>query len=464
MKKILCVCACLLVFSAVSAFGAATNRFVSTNGTHTAPYDSWVKASTNLYCAVAWANTNNQGDIVYVSNGTHYLNETVVVSNTVVQGFTSNYNDVIVSGRGAVLCFHLNCYYTANPGATLSGITITNGLTPLSDVSVAGGGGVFIRRLGDVVGAGGLITNCLITGCRANIGGGVYIYRSKKAHIKNSVLEGNSATNGAAGAVFCLYSFDANNPPLVQDCVFRYNYAKDNGAGIFAYNRFSVVNCQFVSNIALSGGSAIYYTDDGSTPYDPSPVVSNCLMVGNGSGSSYNATLVSAVPIKIYNSLFGSNTCTTVSGGIFFGEKATGEVYNCTIANNKVTGGDAYGGGGVRCTTNTVFVNCIIYSNVFTANRSHDNYRPDSPHIFFTNCCTYPMPSYGENNMTNPPCLVDPPWNFRLSPDSPCVNAGLKQDWMTDSLDLDGVPRIYYGFVDIGAYEAVYEGTIFGFQ
>jgi len=173
---------------------------------------------------------------------------------------------------------------------------------------------------------------------------------------------------------------------------------------------------------------------------------------------------VSAVPIKIYNSLFGSNTCNTVSGGIFFGTKATGEVYNCTIANNKVTGGDAYGGGGVRCTTNTVFVNCIIYSNVFTANRSYDNYRPDSPHIFFTNCCTYPMPSYGEYNMTNPPCLVDPPWNFRLSPDSPCVNAGLKQDWMTDSFDLDGFPRIYYGFVDIGAYEAVYEGTIFGFQ
>ncbi|MDD5482077.1 MAG: choice-of-anchor Q domain-containing protein [Kiritimatiellae bacterium] len=52
--------------------------------------------------------------------------------------------------------------------------------------------------------------------------------------------------------------------------------------------------------------------------------------------------------------------------------------------------------------------------------------------------------------------------NFRLANDSPCVNSGTNQDWMTNAVDLDGSPRIRYGRVDMGAYERIHQGSVYG--
>lgn len=51
--------------------------------------------------------------------------------------------------------------------------------------------------------------------------------------------------------------------------------------------------------------------------------------------------------------------------------------------------------------------------------------------------------------------------NWRLNPNSPGFNAGTNQSWMTNALDLDGRIRIRYWVVDMGAYEGIYEGTIY---
>ncbi len=53
--------------------------------------------------------------------------------------------------------------------------------------------------------------------------------------------------------------------------------------------------------------------------------------------------------------------------------------------------------------------------------------------------------------------------NLRLANNSPCINTGTNQDWMTTTYpyDLDGRARIRYGTVDMGAYEIIYNGTVF---
>ncbi|MFN2351196.1 MAG: choice-of-anchor Q domain-containing protein, partial [Kiritimatiellia bacterium] len=43
--------------------------------------------------------------------------------------------------------------------------------------------------------------------------------------------------------------------------------------------------------------------------------------------------------------------------------------------------------------------------------------------------------------------------NFRLAPNSPCINAGFQQNWMTNAFDLAGNPRIINTKVDMGCYE-----------
>jgi len=35
---------------------------------------------------------------------------------------------------------------------------------------------------------------------------------------------------------------------------------------------------------------------------------------------------------------------------------------------------------------------------------------------------------------------------------------------MTNGVDMDGKKRIRYGTVDMGVYELIYNGTIYGFQ
>jgi len=64
----------------------------------------------------------------------------------------------------------------------------------------------------------------------------------------------------------------------------------------------------------------------------------------------------------------------------------------------------------------------------------------------------------GDGNVSDPPLFVDTKaGDYHLLADSPCIDAGVNDDWMWDGVDLDGNPRIFCGkfskTVDMGAYE-----------
>jgi len=164
------------------------------------------------------------------------------------------------------------------------------------------------------------------------------------------------------------------------------------------------------------------------------------------------------------------NCLATIQNNIVTGNSATwngGGLHACdgTMLNNTIVGNSAaYFGGGLDFCGGTI-QNCIIWSNrAIHGAQLYDSSQP-------TQSCIQDWIGGGEGNIAQDPLFVDPDGadnnpdthddnNYRLSPDSHCIDAGQNEDWMWDAVDLDGNPRIVNGTVDIGAYE--YRCTITG--
>jgi hypothetical protein len=104
--------------------------------------------------------------------------------------------------------------------------------------------------------------------------------------------------------------------------------------------------------------------------------------------------------------------------------------------------------------------NCIVYFN--TAQQGA-NFCQDQFGGILKYCCTTPLPTNGVGNITNAPLFVAAPnGNFRLQPNSPCINAG-NNGYVTGATDLDGQPRISGNTVDLGAYEYQSPGSVISY-
>jgi len=191
------------------------------------------------------------------------------------------------------------------------------------------------------------------------------------------------------------------------------------GGGIYCDSSNAVVsNCIIVGNSALAGGGVCRGT------------LNNCSLVNNiakdvGGG-------VFAVQSALNNCLLKGNSAADAGGGVY-----GGTLNNCTLTDNYANSGC----GAFNATLN----NCIVYFN----------FGNDYAFCTLNYCCT-PSLSPGNGNIISDPLFTDRfAGNFRLQPDSPCVNAG-NTAAAQGSTDLDGNSRIFGGTVDIGAYE--YQG------
>jgi len=227
-------------------------------------------------------------------------------------------------------------------------------------------------------------------------------------------LSGFTLTNGGAwigGGVSC-----ESEAAVVSNCVVAGNSAYYGGG---VYNG-TLNNCTLSGNSANLGGGAYEGT------------LNNCTLTGNwaqGShgygGGAFSSTL---------------NNCTLTGNSADLGGGALGTLNNCTLTGNSANVGGGAGGGPLN--------NCIVYFNS----------APDGPNYAVSTlnyCCTTPQPdpSQGFGNITNTPLFVDyAGGNLRLQSNSPCINAGRNADAPVPT-DLDGLPRIVSGTVDIGAYE-----------
>jgi len=166
------------------------------------------------------------------------------------------------------------------------------------------------------------------------------------------------------------------------------------------------------------------------------------------------------------NCLIRNNVADGQGGGLRIGS-ADVEISSCTIVSNYAA---SWGGGIVNpgAAYNTRVDNCIIYLNESAGNSSTSNLF-DLSSSSYSNCCVagfVEATAIITNNITtaNPQFSDWTNGNYRLSRESPCVNAGVNRDWMTNAVDLDGHRRVdkFSGLPDMGCYEYVPVGALFG--
>ncbi|NLX26917.1 MAG: hypothetical protein GXY61_13340 [Lentisphaerae bacterium] len=260
------------------------------------------------------------------------------------------------------------------------------------------------------------------------------------------VIEGLTITNGYSsgdgGGIYC-----SGIVPVVTNCTISGNTASSYYGGGMYYGTAN--HCTISGNTAnyygggMSGGTANHCTISGNT--------ANYYGGGMSGGTANNCTISGNTASYYGGGMDGgtANNC-ILSGNSakYGGGMRGGTANNCTISGNTAS---SYGGG-MRSGTAK---NCIVWYN--TAPSGKDLY--DTTASF---SCS-PDAAHGvDGNITKAPVFVDAAnGNYRLNPNSPCIDMG-DNAVVVGSVDLDGLPRIAGGVVDMGAYE--YQGAGIGDQ
>lgn len=295
-------------------------------------------------------------------------------------------------------------------------------------------------------------TECVFENNSAEAGGAV-ANDGSLGGVCNPTYEGclfksNTAFNSDGGAIFNFGALGGNCSPTVVNCNFENNSSEYAGAAVFnnAIEGLSspvLTNCRFTENTAGTYGGAIY--NQGKTG-NSSPQITNCLFYNNGAASAG----------AIYN--LGS-----VSGN------SSPVITNCTFyANYANVGGAIYNNAGDETGNSSPLIsNCIIYGNTAPLGPIFRNIHGtpvvkysliDAPNCEAANSNIEGSINCGAGMLYD----LDPGFydaesgNLHISdPDSPVTDSGENAaiDQTNVETDLDNLPRIHNGTVDMGVFE-----------
>lgn len=388
------------------------------------------------------------------------------------------YEDMFVSqcstleiSKGTVVLFH--GYFNINVEGNIIAegtedepiIFTTSDTLGIFDTNKPGGGWNGIRLNGRSESVA-IFKNCIFEFSKVSSvdyleGGALRIIGPKKAIIENSVFRHNYAyTQGGA-----IYIYDTE--AVINNCLFHNNTVQTFDSSIYAYggavfmmkSNVKIGWSEFYHNFSEGIGGAIAIEESNPTIY-------NCIINANDSplGGGIGVLRMESDAV-ISNNLITNNTAMFFGGGIAF---VDGSV---VVANNNIMNNYAGYGGGLYFFEGSApkFFNNIIRNNSSYPNQINQIFIWDvnsSPDFYNNNLEGGLEAMQGgavgdaflgnfENNIDQDPMFEENEFWFELKSESPCINAGYE---FSEALgvfeyDLIGNPRIINGRIDIGVFE-----------
>jgi predicted outer membrane repeat protein len=462
---------------------AIINCTVENNAAFSRGGGLWADGCVIFACEIS-GNTANEGGGIHQAEGS-------IIGCRIADNNATSYGGGIL-GLGSTMT---DCNIAGNSAAMGGGVHCSE--ATVTDCNVAGnsadeGGGLYINyasvlhcsiRRNSASGCGGgvyctegTITDCSINGNTAGEcdgpygpgGGGIYLARGT---VSNCTISENSATGGGGG-ISSLSSWWFGNTTTIKDCNIQGNSSDFSGGALYECGR--VEHCLIKDNWAAMDGGGLYLCNE----------VMRCAIIGNAAGDDGG----------------GGRDCLTMDTCVVSGNVAAGDgggiycrfwpatIGSCTIGGNIAVSGF---GGGVLCSNyygacvDTEITNSIVWGNTDSGSRVDlaqvDGYpdvtfscvQDEDPNDWYIpfggqeagNIDDDPMflrePNDGGDGWGDDPCTPDVSeaanddyGDLHLRYGSPCINSGDPFTWLgSDSVDMDGQPRIMGSRMDMGADE-----------
>lgn len=276
----------------------------------------------------------------------------------------------------------------------------------------------------------------------------------------DTVIDGFTIVNGTSSQGGGVAIYDAD--PTIRRCVFRENSASRGGAAYLEVSSALFVDCRFEANVATNGGAAY-------VRYGTLARFESCELIGNTASSEGGAIAANTASVRIKDSIVAENVAGT-NGGAYAGSGAKPYFIGSLVRDNVAERGGAF----ALDDDDGVFVNSTIVRNMATIEGGL--IRGIGSSSLTRNCIVRdngadPIVGYsvglvpefsniegggnGPGVIDADPLFVDPAANdFRLQEGSPSENTGTNGRVPSYlQVDLDGMPRILGGTVDMGAFE-----------
>lgn len=352
-----------------------------------------------------------------------------------------------VAGSTQDNVFHVVTGSGTNSSALLNGFTITRGFANLgssSDLRAYGAGMLNLN-------GSPTITQCRFIGNTSkHLGAGIFNRDSSSPLIIDSLFSLNATVGNGTGAGVSVAN-RAGGGMTAWRCRFEKNISVGfvYGGAILAMDDGSTVvliDCDLEGNEAVFGGAALVDTDGELTAI-------NSRFLGNKAGTAGGAIFANTMTdILLIGCEISGNQAFEDSGAIRINAEASANIINCSVSNNTAplgSGLEVQPGNDFFLPPDVNVVNSVFWGNG-TGNLDDQIRSQDGSEIAKIDySCIQDLDSSinGIGNIGSNPVFADPLGpdgipgtaddDLRLSPDSPCIDAGDNAAVPFDTLDLD---------------------------